>query len=344
MQKLVYAVGSVVAALIVVGLFLPRVVRVEVSRDIDAPAATVFALLNDFHRVRLWSPLADTDPNARIMYSGPVRGTGATMTWDGAVIGTGTQIITDSKPFQRVETVINPGTGGEARSSFDLVQSGDTTVVTWGYETDHAYNIVARYLALFLRNVVRRGNASGLDALKDLAESLPRTDFSDIELEHLTVESTEIAYLPTTSRPDPAAISEAMGEAYYRILSFIDQYDLREAGAPISVMRSFSGAELQFDAAIPVAGIGAQTPRNSGSVKLGQTYSGPVIRVRHIGSYRNLAETHRKIAAYIAALGLRRQGSPWESYVSDPTRVPEAELLTYIYYPVRPEPDTQVAN
>jgi effector-binding domain-containing protein len=44
--------------------------------------------------------------------------------------------------------------------------------------------------------------------------------------------------------------------------------------------------------------------------------------------------THGKIAAYLAALGIERAGDAWESYVSDPTRVPESELLTYIYYPI----------
>ena len=47
-----------------------------------------------------------------------------------------------------------------------------------------------------------------------------------------------------------------------------------------------------------------------------------------------LGATHRKIAAYLAALGIERAGDAWESYVSDPTKVPESELLTYVYYPI----------
>mgnify|MGYP002064469261 CR=1 FL=1 len=38
-----------------------------------------------------------------------------------------------------------------------------------------------------------------------------------------------------------------------------------------------------------------------------------------------------------AALGIERNGDAWESYVSDPAKVPEAELVTLIYYPVRPD-------
>ena len=100
-------------------------------------------------------------------------------------------------------------------------------------------------------------------------------------------------------------------------------------------MRGFAGSQLRFDAAIPVRGISDTTPRAGAAVRLGITYSGPAIRVRHTGSYRQLGATHRKIGAYLSALGLERNGDPWETYTSDPTRVPEAELLTDVYYPVR---------
>jgi effector-binding domain-containing protein len=126
-----------------------------------------------------------------------------------------------------------------------------------------------------------------------------------------------------------------MGKAYFEILSFIDAQGLAEDGAPMSILRGFAGSQLLFDAAIPVRGISDATPRAGATVRLGLTYSGPAIRVRHTGSYRQLGASHRKIAAYLAALGLERNGDPWETYISDPSRVPEAQLLTDVYYPVR---------
>ena len=181
---------------------------------------------------------------------------------------------------------------------------------------------------------MRRDYVAGLGNLKSLAETLPATDFSDLEIEHIVVEATDIAYLPTASTPEPGAMSEAMGDAYFDILSFIDRHDLVEAGAPMSIARAFSGSEILFDAAIPVRGLSDSTPPDDAGVRIGQTYAGNVIRVRHTGSYRTLASTHLKIAAYLAALGIERAGDAWESYVSDPTRVPEVELLTYVYYPI----------
>jgi len=333
-QKVFYGIVGFIVLLVLVGLALPRHARVEVQIEIDANPATVFALTNDFHRFTLWSPWLDTDPNARVVYSGPIRGVGATMTWDGTIIGTGTQQITASDAFERVEFAINPGESGEARAWFDFVADNGMTTTIWTFETDYGYNVVGRYFALVLAGVVQRDNKKGLVSLKELAETLPRADFSDIEIEQIVVEATEIAYLPATSIPEPAAISAAMGDAYFEVLSFIDDHRLAEAGAPLSITRSFSGAQLLFDAAIPVRGVSDSTPRDGTTVKIGQTYAGKVLRVRHIGTYQSLGATHRKIAAYLAALGIERAGDAWESYVSDPTKVPESELLTYVYYPI----------
>lgn len=336
MQKVLYGVAAAIGLLVVIGFALPRTHSVEASIEIDAPPATVFALANDFRRFTLWSPWAETDPNARFIYSGSTRGEGATLTWDSTVIGSGTQTITESRPFEHIEIVMSPGEPGEARAWFDFEAGTGSTTVTWGFEADYGMNIVGRYLAPLLGNVIVRDYRAGLASLKELAESLPRADFSDIEVEHLVVEATEIAYLPTTSRPEAAAIAEALGAAYFQILTFIDNQGLQSAGAPQSITRRFSGSELVFDAAIPVRGVREETPRDGPGVRLGFTYGGPVIRVRHVGSYRSLATTHRKISAYLAALGIERNGAAWESYVSDPGKVPEAELLTYVYYPVKP--------
>lgn len=334
-QKLLYGVGALLALLIIVGFALPRTHRTEVSVEIDAHPATVFAQLNDPQRYALWSPLSETDANVRILYSGNRTGVGATMSWDGAVVGSGTQTITASEPYKHIGIAMSPGEPGEALSFFELAEGTGTTIVVWGFEADYGMNIVGRFFASMLGSVVARDYQRGLANLKELAESLPDADFSETEIEHIGVEATDIAYLPTTSRPEPAAMSAAMSNAFFQILNFIDAEDLEVAGAPLSITRTFSGAELVFDSAIPVRGVSEASPPQGSPVKLGYTYEGPVIRVKHVGSYQTLTATHRKISAYLAAHGIERNGAAWESYVSDPGDVPEDKLLTYVYYPVK---------
>ncbi len=335
MKKILVSSAGIVLLVIVIGIILPS--RPQVERDIliDAHAATIFALLNDFRQVSKWSPMLDGDPNAQIDISGPPRGVDASIYWDGHIIGRGRQSIIDSVPYERIAVQVELGDPAPATATYTLSSEQEMTRVVWLHEIDHGFNLVGRYFALLRGSIIGREQEAGLTRLKQLAENLPRADFSDIEIEQIVVEGSDIAYLRTTSIPEATAISEAMGDAYFSILSFIDDHGLHEAGAPISITRTFSGSELVFDAAIPVRGLSAATPRSGDAVKIGRTYAGPVIRVKHTGSYRTLGRTHDKIAAYLAALGIERNGDAWESYISDPTRTDEADLLTFVYYPIR---------
>ena len=335
MQKLFIAIVALIALVVIIGFSLPRYTRVEVSETIDANPATVFALINDLERAALWSPVVSADPDARVVYSGPQRGVDATMTWDGSVAGSGVQVITESVPWERIAVSMNPGEVSESLTVFEISRAAGGSKVIARYEADHGYRIASRILGLIVGRVFRRDFEQGLAALREIAENLPRADFGDVEIEHLNVEAIDIAYLSATSAPEPAAMSEALGRAYFDVLTFIDEQGLIEAGAPLSILRGFGGSGMNFDAAIPVRGLTDATPRDGSPVRIGRTYAGPVIRAKHVGSYRTLGETQRKIASYLAALDIERDGDAWESYVSDPTRVAESDLVTYVYYPVK---------
>jgi effector-binding domain-containing protein len=335
MKKVLWSTGGIFLLVFVIGLFLPSTATVERNVLVDTHAATIFALLNDFRQVRKWSPMLEGDANAKIDISGPARGAGATIAWDGPIIGQGRQTIIESTPWEHIAIQFEFTDQAPAMSTFTLSPADDMTRVVWRLEIDHGFNLGGRYLGLLQDSIIGPEQVMGLERLKELAESLPRADFSDIEIEQIVVESSTIAYLRTTSIPEATAISEAMGDAYFAVLRFIDEQGLDDAGAPLSITRTFSGSELVFDAAIPVRGLTPSTPRSGQTVKIGRTYEGPVIRVKHIGPYRTLGRTHDKIAAYLAALGIERNGDAWESYISDPTRTDESDLLTYVYYPIR---------
>ena len=326
--------GIAILVVIVVGLILPSDANVERSVEIDARPAMVYALLNDFRWVAEWTTRTLDDPNARTAISGPLRGVDAMFTWDGAIAGSGSERIVASEPYNRVETRIDLGDGRDTRSVFTLENDGALTTLHWTWERHYGMNLIGRYFALFLQGIVGEAMDEELARLGELAEGLPRADFADLEAEQFFEEAREIAYRRTTSFPEATAISEAMGDAFFEILNFIDRHGLEEAGAPLSITRTFSGSELVFDAAIPVRNIGDDPPAAENGVNLGATYEGSVIRVRHVGPYYTLGRTHDKIVAYLAAMRLTRNGDAWEVYVSDPTRTAESELLTYIYYPV----------
>jgi len=337
-RKFLYGAGALVLAFVMLGVFLPSTVHVVRETTVDAPAATVFALISDLRRAQEWSPWTQASANDEPQFSGPRHGEGASVRFTTATGERGRQIVLASDPFRTVVTEVEIEGSPPFRSAFTLDTVEGRTRVIWTCDADLGLDLLERYSRPIFRGRISNSYESGLASLRTMAESLPRADFSDVEIVHLVVTPQTIAYVTKNSRPSAAAISEAMGEAFFDVLRFIDRHGLREAGPPLSISRTFSGARLVFDAGVPVAGVTEDTPQSGNGVRLGQSYGGPAIRVAHTGSYASLAETHEKIAAYLAAYGIPRNGDAWESYASDPARTPESELLTHVYYPVGETP------
>lgn len=154
------------------GLFLPDSAHVERSITINAPASEVFPLVNNMKRFNEWSPWAAIDPNASYEYSGPDAGPGATMSWssEDPSLGEGSMKITASSP-ERVETYLDFGVQGDANSYVTLVESGDVTVVTWGFDTEFGGDIIQRYFGLAMDALVGPSYEEGLSRLKSVVES-----------------------------------------------------------------------------------------------------------------------------------------------------------------------------
>jgi effector-binding domain-containing protein/carbon monoxide dehydrogenase subunit G len=332
--KILYSSVALLLLLLIVGVLLPSSARISRETQIDAPASTVFALVSDVSRLQGWLPWTDSVAPAEVTLAGPRRGPGATIRWKSPEHGTGRLTVASSAPFSRVVTELGLGGRDASTSVFTLEEIDGRTRVLWTFENDPGMNLLARYLRPISTRRVARDYEKGLANLKLLAESLPRADFSELTIEHVLVESAPVAYVTTSSIPSATAISEAIGEAFFDVLRFMDRNGLKEAGAPLSISRDFSGSRVVFDAAIPVQGVTESTPGSEDGVRLGTSYGGPALRATHIGSYGDLARTHEKIAAYLAAYGIKRNGDAWESYESDPARTPESELVTYVYYPI----------
>ena len=332
---LVIILSIAVVAILAYSFTLPSSTRVERTVTIERPAATVFAQLDDFRRFQLWSPWADIAPDVTtIEFEGPRRGVGAIMRWqsESPEVGSGSQTIVESVPYERVVTALVFDEFGENGAGYDLVATGASTEVTWWLDQDHGMNPASRIIGSMLDGMVGPSYERGLDRLKTLAESLPADDFGELDVSRVTVEPAQWIVRSTAAAPTAEAISTALGAAYLEVLSAIEATaSLDRDGRPIRIDRGIASGEVRFDAAIPVVGEGAPT---STTVDLREGYAGPALMARHIGPYTELQVTHDALRAYAAALGYAAAGDLWERYVGEPGAVAESELLTEVYLPV----------
>ncbi len=336
-KGLLLVVLVLAALFIAVGLFLPKTVHVERSTVIDAPPCTVFALVNSFKRFNEWSPWAELDPNAKYIFDGPSQGVGAKMTWisQDRQVGSGSQTIVASEPFKLVKTKLDFGRKGTADGFYRVEAADKGTKLTWGFDTDLGSNIIARYFGLMADSMAGKEFKKGLAKLRTLAEGLPKGDWSSLRIALVTTESETLASVAGHSGQKPEEIGQALSAAFTRVMRFVARNRLQTAGPAVAVTTSWDDGGYSFIAGMPIAAPPTREVKSGSPVQLYQTYAGQALRAVHVGPYSTMHATYEKIIAYMAAYGLEANGDSWEEYVSDPTKIPENELVTNVFFPVK---------
>lgn len=146
----------------------------ENSREtvIDAPAATVHALLDDFRQWTAWSPWEELDPALTRTYSGSATGVGAHYAWAGNnKVGEGSMEITASTPEQvALDLEFLKPFKARNKTVFTLTPAGAGTRVVWAMsgERNLAFALLGK---LFFDKAIAKDFDKGLAKLKAAAES-----------------------------------------------------------------------------------------------------------------------------------------------------------------------------
>ena len=341
-KKILYAIVIAMVVFIAIGLFLPRFVHVERTIEINRPAATVFTLLNGFNDYSAWSPWAVRDPTIIYQLSGPSSGIGARLNWSGdpRLVGQGWQEIIESTPWSMVRMQLDFEQQGPAISYFQIDQTASGVMLTWGFDTNLVEgqgffgSLLARYFGLFFDRWIGADYEQGLIQLKALAESLPAADFSDLEAEIVMAEPLDILYVETDARLAPGGVTASLAAAYREITALMAEHSIEIQSQPMAITRAWDAHDYEFDVAIPVSSADIEL---SGNVKAGKSPSGPAIRVVHRGPYDQMSPSYEKLAAYMAAHGLKEGRVSWEHYISDPGQTPAGEIITHIYFLIEAE-------
>jgi polyketide cyclase/dehydrase/lipid transport protein len=176
--KILIVLALILAAFVVAVLLQPSDFKITRSATVNAPAAAVFAQVNDFHKWEAWSPWAKMDPAAKNSYEGPAAGKGALFRWEGNNdVGAGNMTITESRPsdlilirleFLKPMPAVNT-------TEFTFKPDGSQTLVTWTMSGKNNFMGKAFGLIVNCDKMVGGWFEKGLASIKSLAEAAPNS-------------------------------------------------------------------------------------------------------------------------------------------------------------------------
>jgi uncharacterized protein YndB with AHSA1/START domain len=165
--------AGIAAIVVLVASRRPDTQKFVRSIEIAAAPDAIFPLINDLRLFSTWSPF-ENDPSMKKAYSGPDRGQGQRMDWNGnSQVGEGSVTILGSTPSSRIDmqlSTIRP-MSGENHVSFTLAPSAGRTTVTWSIEG--AVPLMVKVMRLFIDMDRMCGGMfeKGLASLKAQVES-----------------------------------------------------------------------------------------------------------------------------------------------------------------------------
>lgn len=175
---MIWTILSVIAVvfpvLVVVVLIQPDEFVVERSATLAAPAAAVFAKVNDFHKWTEWSPWEKLDPNLKRTYAGNESGVGAIYSWAGnGKAGEGRMAILESKPAESILLRLEFFKPFKATNSteFTFRAEGSQTQVHWAMKGKNNFMSKAFHLLMNMDKIVGGDFENGLANLEKAAQS-----------------------------------------------------------------------------------------------------------------------------------------------------------------------------
>ncbi len=173
LKKILLGVIAVIAILAIVVYVQPAEFTIERTANFQASDSLVYSQINDFRNWDSWSPWAKIDTNMTVTYDGPVLGTGSQYMWKGnSEAGSGKMMIIGSIPSSYIEIQLDFYEPMPSSNTMIFTISGDSTQssVTWTMTGTNDYMGKAFNLFFNIEKMVGADFEKGLASLKEIVE------------------------------------------------------------------------------------------------------------------------------------------------------------------------------
>jgi uncharacterized protein YndB with AHSA1/START domain len=172
LKKVFIALIVLVAAVAVIGFFLPTKFKIERSVTIAAPAEKIYPMISETRKWPTWTVWNERDPAMKIDYTGPASGAGAKWAWQSKTEGNGSMEFTSADPSKGLAYKLAFADFGMTSTGvLSMAPDGSGTKLIWTNEGEFGGNPFMRYFGLVMDRLVGKDYEAGLAKLKKLVEA-----------------------------------------------------------------------------------------------------------------------------------------------------------------------------
>lgn len=152
--------------------------------------------------------------------------------------------------------------------------------------------------------------------------------------EEITVETRDAQPVVSTRFECTAA---AVGDHFEKMLppvaAYIDAHDGEVVGPPFMRYHALFDDRYFLEVGLPVA----EPLEARAMMESNELPGGHAVVTTHIGPYKKLGETHRRVRDWIREQDdWKPAGAAWDLYLDNPEDTSKAEQRTKVFYPVEP--------
>ena len=305
--------------------------QVEKSTLIEAPLATVRPLVENFSHWNKWSPWTIVEPDCPIQIDGTAGQPGHSMAWDGKIIGSGKNTLTQSEPHRFCyDLEFFKPFKSQAKVQFIFEESGKNTKVTWTMDSSMPFFLF--FMVKMMKNWIGMDYDRGLRMLKEVAEkgsvTCKTTNSGLVDYQGFSYvgikRTVDFEDLPSTMKADFEQIVQDVvlerGKGARLWVTIYPKFDMKNMKT--TYVAAISDEDLKNES------LGANYVQ-------GHIKDSKALEIKHDGSYDFLGNAWSMGMMFQQAKKYKSAGFPIEQYWNSPLEVAPEELKTSIYFPVK---------
>lgn len=328
LKKIGIILGILLVLFLILGIFMPKEIKIAYTREIDAPANYLYNLAHNLKSANTWNPWLAEDPTTVITYGAKSSGLGASYAWTSKKMGNGSATYTKTEPYKNIEAFIYfEGMDTSIYSySFGAIDD-NTTNMTWTMDSDIGYPV--NVFGPFYKFMIKRSFKKGLKKLEDIAEMRYKdAEYNGYEIKES--EEKEKNFIMNRSVVPFTDIQKFYTQNLGSIFQKVQDEGLTMKGMPSALYFKYDEIQKTTDMATAIPINKESNVKDLSSLSIPEK---DAVLIEYYGSYEDIGNAHEALDAYMLDRDLLMDPPVIEEYVTDPLKEKDpAKWLTRVVY------------